>query len=494
MSTSGVILSGRYELHRRIGAGGYSEVWRATDLVLGRMVAVKLLYAGFAEHAETRTRFRAEGRRAGQLSHENIARVYDFCEPPDPDLPFLVMELIDGPSVADLLRSGPLEQASTARIIAQTAAGLDAAHQAGLIHRDIKPANLLISPGGVVKITDFGISDAADSAPITAANLLIGTPAYLAPERVTGVRATQATDLYALGIVGYECLTGSLPFDGHGMQVAMAHRERPLPPLPESVDPDLAALIADLAAKDPGARPFSAADVACRAGQIADRMEAEAGALAAPAARAPEAAPASETVPDVAAAPEPEAAPASRTAPMPLTEDVPVPPPAWRWPSRRVMLAAAARGAGHRRGDHRERPRLPGVAAGHGRPVVTSAPGGHRCRHGRGQQQGADRAAGQPGRAAAQPAGPQSPCGLEGELSPGSRPGGGRPAHGTAPVRQPRDRDRGRPVGCRQPARRQPDLRPREGPRQRQRRKRERERLGALGYRLVGQAYAARAA
>ncbi len=342
MSTSGVILGGRYELHRRIGAGGYSEVWRATDLVLGRMVAVKLLYAGFAEHAETRTRFRAEGRRAGQLSHENIARVYDFCEPPDPDLPFLVMELIDGPSVADLLRSGPLEQASTARIIAQTAAGLDAAHQSGLIHRDIKPANLLISPGGVVKITDFGISDTADSAPITAANLLIGTPAYLAPERVTGVRATQATDLYALGIVGYECLTGSLPFDGHGMQVAMAHRERPLPPLPESVDPDLVALITGLAAKDPGARPFSAADVACRAGHIADRMEAEAGALAAPAAPpAPfsEPEPASETAPDIPAAPDSEAAP---TAQLPLTEDVPVPPPAWRWPGRRVMLAAAA--------------------------------------------------------------------------------------------------------------------------------------------------------
>jgi eukaryotic-like serine/threonine-protein kinase len=342
VSTSGVILGGRYELHRRIGAGGYSEVWQATDLVLGRVVAVKLLYAGFAEHAETRTRFRAEGRRAGALSHENIARVYDFCEPPDPDLPFLVMELIDGPSVADLLRSGPLEQPSTARIIAQTAAGLDAAHRAGLIHRDIKPANLLISPGGVVKITDFGISDAADSAPITAANLLIGTPAYLAPERVTGVRATQATDLYALGIVGYECLTGSLPFDGHGMQVAMAHRERPLPALPESVDPDLAALITGLAAKDPAARPFSAADVACRAGQIADRMEAEAGVLAAPAARASAGVAASETVPDVAAATETQAASASTTAQMPLTEDVPGPPPVWRWPGRRVVLLGAA--------------------------------------------------------------------------------------------------------------------------------------------------------
>jgi len=342
VSTSGAILSGRYELHRRIGAGGYSEVWRATDLVLGRIVAVKLLYAGFAEHAETRTRFRAEGRRAGALSHENIARVYDFCEPPDPDLPFLVMELIDGPSVADLLRSGPLEQPSTARIIAQTAAGLDAAHRAGLIHRDIKPANLLISPGGTVKITDFGISDAADSAPITAANLLIGTPAYLAPERVTGVRATQATDLYALGIVGYECLTGSLPFDGHGMQVAMAHREQPLPPLPESVDPDLAALITDLTAKDPGARPFSAADVACRGGQIADRMEAEAAGLAGPATPAPGAVPASETVPDVAAASDSQAAPASPTAQLPLTEDVSAAPPAWRWPGHRVVLLGAA--------------------------------------------------------------------------------------------------------------------------------------------------------
>ena len=274
VSTSCVILGGRYELHRRIGAGGYSEVWRGTDLVLGRDVAIKLLYAGFAEHAETRTRFRSEGRYAGRLSHENIARVYDFCEPEAPDLPFLVMELIDGPSVADLLRSGPLDQAQTARILAQAAAGLDAAHQAGLIHRDIKPANLLISPAGVVKITDFGISDAADSAPITATNLLIGTAAYLAPERVSGVRATQTTDLYALGIVGYECLTGEKPFDGQGIQVALAHREQPLPPLPASVAPDLAALIRDLAAKDPDARPGSAAEVARRAGQIADRLDA----------------------------------------------------------------------------------------------------------------------------------------------------------------------------------------------------------------------------
>jgi serine/threonine-protein kinase len=336
VSTSCVILGDRYELHRRIGAGGYSEVWRATDLVLGRDVAIKLLYAGFAEHAETRTRFRAEGRYAGRLSHENIARVYDFCEPEAPDLPFLVMELIDGPSVADLLRSEPLDQARTARVLAQAAAGLDAAHQAGLIHRDIKPANLLISPAGVVKITDFGISDAADSAPITATNLLIGTVAYLAPERVSGVRATQTTDLYALGIVGYECLTGEKPFDGQGIQVALAHREQPLPPLPASVAPDLAALIRDLTAKDPDARPGSAAEVARRAGQIADRMDAG---LSAP---APVTSPDSQTVQDSRTVQDSGTVQDSLTAPMPVAETAPFQPPAWRRPGRRVLIAAAA--------------------------------------------------------------------------------------------------------------------------------------------------------
>ena len=202
MLSSCVTLGGRYELDQRIGAGAYSEVWRAADLVLARQVAVKLLYAGFADHADTLTRFRAEGRHAGRLTHENVARVYDYGEPDGAHPPFLVIELIDGPSLAGLLRHGPLGHARTARIIAQTASGLDAAHQAGLIHRDIKPANLLIEPGGAVKITDFGVADAAGSAPVTQTNMVVGTPGYLAPERVAGSRATPATDLYALGEIG----------------------------------------------------------------------------------------------------------------------------------------------------------------------------------------------------------------------------------------------------------------------------------------------------
>jgi len=264
--SSCVTLGGRYELDQRIGAGSYSEVWLAADLVLARQVAVKLLYAGLADDAAILSRFRAEGCHAGRLNHENIARVYDYGEPDGTHPPFLVIELIDGPSLAGLLRDGPPGHARTARIIAQTAAGLDAAHRAGLIHRDIKPANLLISPGGVVKITDFGISDAADSAPITAANLLIGTPAYLAPERVTGVRATQATDLYALGIVGYEMLIGTPPFHGRAPQQLLAAQLTEAPPPIASrrydVPEALASLIMRLLEKEPVNRPKNASEVA----------------------------------------------------------------------------------------------------------------------------------------------------------------------------------------------------------------------------------------
>src|SRR5712691_6550325 len=141
------------------------EVWRATDLVLARPVAVKLLRAEHAQHAETLTRFRAEARYAGSLSHPGIVQVYDYLEADASHPPFLVIELVEGPSLAGLLVGGPLEPASAMDLVAQAAAGLDAAHQAGLVHRDIKPANLLVSIGGQVKITDFGIAHAAGSAP-----------------------------------------------------------------------------------------------------------------------------------------------------------------------------------------------------------------------------------------------------------------------------------------------------------------------------------------
>jgi serine/threonine-protein kinase len=255
-------LDGRYQLDERVAAGGYGEVWRATDLILGRQVAVKLLLAQHVQQAETLARFRAEAQRAGALTQANIARVYDYVEPNPPQPPFLVMELIDGPSLAQVLADGPLPPAQVMDIIAGAAAGLQAAHDAGLVHRDIKPANLLLTRDGTVKVTDFGISYAAGSAPMTASGMLVGTAGYMAPERLGGGPVTGAADLYALGIVGYEALAGQPPFTGTPLEVAVKHRDQPLPPLPASVPPGAAALIEALIAKDPAARPASAGDVA----------------------------------------------------------------------------------------------------------------------------------------------------------------------------------------------------------------------------------------
>ena len=210
----------------------------------------------------------AVARHAGSLAHPAIARVYDYGEPVPPGPPFLVMELIDGPSLATRLAAGPLDPGQTMDVVAQVAAGLQVAHTAGLGHRDIKPANLLLGPGGQVKITDFGIAHAAGSAPVTRTGTVIGTPAYLAPERVAGASATPAADLYSLGVVAYECLTGAPPFSGPPVEVALAHRDRQLPALPLTVPDEVARLIAELTAKDPAARPASAGEVVARAGQL----------------------------------------------------------------------------------------------------------------------------------------------------------------------------------------------------------------------------------
>jgi serine/threonine-protein kinase len=155
-------------------------------------------------------------------------------------------------------------------IVAHVAAGLHAAHAAGMVHRDVKPGNLLLAPRGTVKITDFGIAHTVDSASVTASGELIGTPAYLAPERTTGERAGPGSDLYSLGIVAYECLTGVRPYTGTPLEVALAHRDRLLPPLPPSVAPDVAAFVMRLTAKDPASRPGDTAEVAAWAALLRD--------------------------------------------------------------------------------------------------------------------------------------------------------------------------------------------------------------------------------
>jgi serine/threonine-protein kinase len=259
-------------LDRRIGDGGHGEVWQATDNVLGRPVAVKLLHPRYAGPNEALARFQAEARLAGALSHQNIAQVYDYREQAGGQLPYLVTELVDGPSVQAVLAGGPLASSLTMDIVAQAAAGLQAAHAAGTIHRDVKPANLLLAPDGTVKITDFGIAHTAGSMPLTATGEVIGTPGYLAPERVQGAPATPGSDLYALGMVAYECLAGAPPFRGPARAAALAQRDRPLPPLPPSVPEGVTALVMRLTAKDPAYRPDDAAEVAVWAGLLRDGL------------------------------------------------------------------------------------------------------------------------------------------------------------------------------------------------------------------------------
>jgi eukaryotic-like serine/threonine-protein kinase len=268
MVLAGNLIAGRYLLDEPIGAGWFSEVWRATDAVLSRPVAVKLLHPAYAQQPEALARFRAQALHAAALWHENITHVYDYDEPAEGPQPYLVMELVDGSSLADVLAGGLLDAARTMDVLAQAAAGLQAAHAKGLVHRDIKPGNLLLASIGTVKITGWGSSHAIGSVPGTATGIVTGTAEYLAPERIAGAQAAPASDLYALGVVAYECLTGAPPFVGDPPDVARAHRDHPVPPLPGSVPADVSALVMRLVAKDPAGRPGSAAEVARQAGRL----------------------------------------------------------------------------------------------------------------------------------------------------------------------------------------------------------------------------------
>ncbi|HEV2242898.1 MAG TPA: serine/threonine protein kinase [Streptosporangiaceae bacterium] len=258
---------GRYRLEDLIATGGMGEVWRAVDTVLERPVAVKMLYAEGARQAETVARFRREARLAGSVCHPAIASVYDFGEAGPGHPPYLVMELVDGQSLAEVLRSGPLDAARTMDVIAQAAAGLQAAHLAGLVHQDVKPANLLLGRDGQVKVTDFGIAQVSGAAPAGVRGMIACTPAYLAPERAADGPATPAGDVYALGVVAYECLAGHPPFTGAPLEVVCANRDLPLPPLPGTVPAGVAGLVAELTAKDPAGRP-SAGEAAAWADRL----------------------------------------------------------------------------------------------------------------------------------------------------------------------------------------------------------------------------------
>jgi eukaryotic-like serine/threonine-protein kinase len=276
VTRSGLILDNRYRLDERIAAGGVGQVWRATDLLLERAVAVKLLRPEYSDHPETLDRFRKEARNAGALSNSHVAQVYDYGPFGPGGSPYLVMEYVDGPSLADVLAVDPIEPVRALDVIAQAADGLAAAHKAGVIHRDIKPGNILISNEGQVKVTDFGIAHAAGQAPVTQPGLVMGTTQYMAPERIAGTPGTAASDLYALGIVLHECLTGVPPHDGTAAEVMAAHLYLPLPPLPDGVPPELDQLVALLTAKDPAERIGDARELADVAARLRDGLDGEA--------------------------------------------------------------------------------------------------------------------------------------------------------------------------------------------------------------------------
>ena len=284
MTRSGLILDDRYRLDERIAAGGVGQVWRATDLLLERAVAVKVLRPEYSDHPETLERFRKEAKNAGALNNSHVAQVYDYG-PCGPDgSPYLVMEFVDGPSLADILAVDPIHPAQALDVIAQAADGLAAAHKAGVIHRDIKPGNILISSEGRVKVTDFGIAHAAGQVPVTSPGLVMGTTQYMAPERIAGSQGTAASDLYALGIVLHECLTGVPPHDGTAAEVMAAHLYLPLPPLPADVPAELDVLVDRLTTKDPAKRIGDARELADLAARLRDSIGGGAFTPAAPAA------------------------------------------------------------------------------------------------------------------------------------------------------------------------------------------------------------------
>ncbi|WP_036334383.1 Stk1 family PASTA domain-containing Ser/Thr kinase [Modestobacter caceresii] len=261
MHPDGQLLGGRYELTALIATGGMGQVWQARDTLLERDVAVKVLRSEFTGDPTFLARFRAEAQLAARLVHPNIATLFDYGEVPpagprDEHLAYLVMELVRGESLSALLRrEGRLSPERTLDVLRQSAAGLAAAHATGVVHRDVKPGNVLIGDDGTVKITDFGVAVSGSSVPLTQTGQVIGTPHYLSPEQAQGDRATAASDVYALGVVGYECLAGHHAFHAESsVQVALMQIRDTAAPLPDDVPAPVRQLVAAAMVKDPAQR------------------------------------------------------------------------------------------------------------------------------------------------------------------------------------------------------------------------------------------------
>jgi serine/threonine-protein kinase len=272
MISPGVTLGGRYRLDERIAGGGMGDVWRGTDEVLGRTVAVKILLPALLDEPGFAERFRGEARTMATINHPGVVDVYDYGS--DQQLAFLVMEYVEGDALSRTLsRVGRLTPARTMALVAQAADALQAAHANGIVHRDVKPGNLLVRPNGTLVLTDFGIARSALVGQLTVAGSVLGTASYISPEQASGAVATAASDVYALGVVAYQCLSGHRPFDGATpIEIAMKHVRDTPRPLPADIPPAVRSIVDRAMAKDPAARWPTAAAMAGVARQVASSL------------------------------------------------------------------------------------------------------------------------------------------------------------------------------------------------------------------------------
>jgi serine/threonine-protein kinase len=269
MVSQGTLLSGRYRLDQRIAGGGMGDVWQGTDEVLGRTIAVKIMLPSLLEEPGFVERFRAEARTMATINHSGVVRIYDFGN--DDKVAYLIMEFVEGEALSRTLnRVGRLTPARTMSLIAQAADALHAAHEKGIVHRDVKPGNLLVRPNGTLVLTDFGIARSAAAAQLTVAGAVLGTASYLAPEQASGSVASSASDVYSLGVVAYQCLTGHRPYEGDTpLEIAMKHVTGTPRAMPSDIPVVVRQLVQKAMSKEPGARWGSAQEFAAAARRAA---------------------------------------------------------------------------------------------------------------------------------------------------------------------------------------------------------------------------------
>jgi serine/threonine protein kinase len=266
--SSGHLLDNRYRLDERIATGGMGDVWRGTDVVLGRVIAVKVLRPAMLADPEFAARFYGEARMMAAFRHPGVVEVYDYANAGDSangdGCAYLVMAYVDGEPLSTRLKeAGRLGVTETMSIVSQTADALHAAHEHGTVHRDVKPGNLIVKSNGTVILVDFGVARSNAVTSMTGLNAIVGTALYMAPEQVAKGNVTAATDIYALGAVAYHCIAGRPPFDGdNALQVALRHLEDEPDPLPVEVPEPVRALISRAMAKRPTDRFDSAAEFA----------------------------------------------------------------------------------------------------------------------------------------------------------------------------------------------------------------------------------------